>query len=208
MGRAARSRASKQKGWRARHVGISIHAEYFFSFLQGKRGTHGLAGWHGIVSWRRLCRRLIEHLERYVRANVVTDRIHHAALEEAIEGLRRAVDAPEGERESELVTSFAYLCLLLLGDKPDHWERRGSVNRPEYYLLSQHRSVHYSQTPAQIARMIWTQCVYPKWMANRESAELKKLDSTYWSHRRRHRDAEFVAWFRRLYPQEYLKLLV
>src|SRR2546425_12881779 len=119
MGRAVRSRASKQKRWGARHIGISIHAECFFSSLLGKGGTHGLAGWHTIVSWRRLCHRLVEHLERYVRANVVTDRIHHAAFEEAIEGLRRAVDAPEGERESELVTSFAYLCLLLLGDKPD-----------------------------------------------------------------------------------------
>jgi hypothetical protein len=150
---------------------------------------------------------LVEHLERYVRANVVTDGGHHSALEQAIRGLRHAVDAPEGERESELVTSFADLCLLLLGDRPDHWWRRGSVNHPKYFLLSQHRSVHYSQTPAQVARVIRTRYVSPKMKGSPDVAsEVKSLHSAYWRHRRRHSDADFVAQFRRMYPQEYMKL--
>jgi hypothetical protein len=151
----------------------------------------------------------VNHLDRYIRTNVVADRPHHRALEQAIRVLHRAVDAVDADRESEILTSFAALCLLLLGGVPDHWDRRGSVNHPKYYVLSEYRSLHYSQTPSQVARVIWKQHIYPQVRKrDRAPAKMKALESIYWRHRARHRDADFVAMFRTQYPREYCELFV
>jgi hypothetical protein len=196
--------SKRRRRWEDRNIGVSIHAEYLFSFLLGKRGTHGLAGWQDTTSWRHLSHKLVTQLERYIAANIVTDRSHHSDLEHAIQALHGAVDNGGSDRESELVTRFARLCLLLIGGVPNHWDRR-IVNRPEHYLLSEHRSVHFSQTPAQIACVIRT-----KYLEQRNTvlpkADASRLGQEYWRHRRQRTDARFVAMFRQEYPQEYLKL--
>jgi hypothetical protein len=202
--RGGPGKAKQRRRREDRDIGVSLGAEYFFSFLLGKRGTHGLAGWEDTTSWRHLCHKLVTQIDRYIAANIVTDRSHHTALAQAIQALHGAVDNGGSDRESELVTRFARLCLLLIGDVPNHWDRR-AVNLQEYYLLSERRSVHFSQTPAQIARVIWEQ-----YLAKRDTvlpeADASRLEQTYRRHRAQRSDARFVAMFRQEYPQEYLKL--
>src|SRR5438105_2691331 len=120
------SKGTAWNGWRERNIGVSVGVESFFSSLFGER-QHGIRPpWQRKTTWRRVCRRLVDHLARYIRQNVVTDRTHRGDLERAIRSLDRAVDAgasrrrarhptlPEADRESEIVTSFAALCLVLL----------------------------------------------------------------------------------------------
>ena len=202
--RGGPGKAKQRRRREDRDIGVSLGAEYFFSFLLGKRGTHGLAGWEDTTSWRHLCHKLVTQLERYVTENIVTDRSHHIALAHAIQALHGAVDNSGSDRESELVTRFARLCLLLIGDVPNHWDRR-VVNRPEYYLLSEHRSVHFLQTPAQIALVIWEQYLKQRDTVLPE-ADASRLGHAYWRHRKQRSDARFVAIFKQEYPQEYLKL--
>ena len=66
--------------------------------------------------------------------------------------------------------------------------------------------MHYAQSPAQLARLIWTLHIRPGLNRERVAPEFRALDLAYWRHRRLHRDAEFVAKFRAEHPQEYLEL--
>lgn|GEM_PF-2557648 len=199
----ARNARAQRRRWSDRYIGISLGTEYFFTALFGKRHTHGLASGERIVAWRRRCHRLIDDLERYIKANVTTDADHRSSIEAALSGLHRAVNA--GTRETDMVAGLARLCFLLLGEMPDHWERR-VVNRPEHYLLGRYRSLHYARTPAQMATLIWQRHVRNLSEEKRAEAKVRELDNAYWKLRRARQDAKFVEMFSTRYPGDYLKL--
>jgi hypothetical protein len=206
----ASARSRRDKGWdrwRDRKIAMSHNVELFFASLLGKRNARGFAEWRPKRYWRKLYLRLIDSLERYICTNVITDKSHRDDLAAALKYLRQAIEISEPQREAELVTSFAALCLLLLGDRPDH-RHRSIVNRPKHYLLAEHRSVHYSQTPAQIARLIWSRCIRPELSRSRVPQEFRAMERSYWRHVRLRLDAEFVAWFRAEHPDKFLRLFV
>ncbi len=187
-------------------VYVPLDVEHFLSFLVG-RSAHGMVGWHRPREWRQYCRRLIRELERYIRANVVPDHAHAEQIEIALNVLRDAVDA--AGREASLVAALARLCLLLIGDLPKHW-RRAAVNRPEYFMLDRHRTVHYSQSPAQKADLIYDSYIRPRLdranRLHRNDRIARQLETAYWNARHPGRHAAFVERFKRRYPGIYRRL--
>jgi len=140
---------------------MSHNAQLFFASFLGKRTARGLTEWRPKRYWKELYLHLTDSLEHYINANIVPDKPHRKDLAAALKHLRQAIEISEPQREAELVTSFAALCLLLLGDRPDH-RHRSVVNRPKHYLLADYRSVHYSQTPAQVASTIFALYIAPE----------------------------------------------
>src|SRR5207249_2905057 len=77
---------------------------------------------------------------------------HGSGTSASPRSLHRAIDGPPLARETEVVAELSRLCLLLVGDVPDNWNRR-VVNSPQDCTLARHRSVHYSQIPARLASL-------------------------------------------------------
>lgn len=132
-----------------------LSTEHFFRQLFG-RSSFGMAGaLQQDRVWRQHIQRALQHLRRYVETNgVFTDSVHRDRmrmrldlLEERSRMLPPASPDPAAVtlREQALVTGLIDLCLTLLGDPPNHWDRR-RVNRAEHFSLDRHRTVHYSQS--------------------------------------------------------------
>src|SRR6266487_4374854 len=104
-------------------IDAELDVEHILSFMFGKQSTHGLAGTlDDQQTWKRYCKKLTNHLGKYIEANVITDRDHQQRLQDMLSQLKQAVREPTGNREPLLVASLVQLCLLLLGDIPNHWD--------------------------------------------------------------------------------------
>lgn len=105
------------------------------------------------TAWVKECTRLLDHLERYVDANVITDNHHRRDIDLAFWSLRQALNE-KVSRESSLVANLVWLILVLLGDRPRHGDRT-RVNHPSHFSLRRFRTVWYSQSPKQKAELIY-----------------------------------------------------
>ena len=181
-----------------------LDVEHLLSFLFGKHSTHGAAAL--IMDgrfWPRYRKKVVDHVQKYVRANVVpTDSVHETQLDLALCDL--AITARQGQ-EPFMTAAFARLCLVLLGSMPNHWHRK-RINRPEHFRLDRHRSVHHSQTPEQKARLIADTCAHPDERKFTDASVEATRDQYDRVSLRRGAHAEFVAWFRDHYPAKYVEI--
>ena len=93
--------------------------------------------------------------------------------------------------------------LDLLGGAPNHWEQK-VVNKSKHSALNQHRSLHYSQSMEQRARLIASACDRLPLPHGLSAHAAKSAKKRYWRSiyaRRQH--AEFVTWFRSEFPEAY-----
>jgi hypothetical protein len=137
-----------------------IETEYFFTRLFGRETMHGSAGaLRDERAWRRRIRQAFQHLRRYVEANLpASDSIQRDAVHRLVDRLEAgATMRTPLLREQALVTGLMDLCLSLLGDVPDHWDRR-RVAHPNHFMLNKHRTLHYGQSNQQRARLIADAC--------------------------------------------------
>ena len=186
------------------HVGITIEVEHALSSLLGKQSTHSLTGWILKSHWRRICKRLLDHLERYLKANVTTsDRKHIERIQAVFGDIRQSVRLSTPEPSS--FVHMVRLCLLLLGGEPGHWGRR-AINHSTHYRLDALRSVTYSQTPKQKANAIWTYCINRGMPYKTGTEDHRRLVDKYFECLRFAQYKEFVDWFRDSHPNLYLNV--
>jgi len=148
--------------------------------------------------WRRILRKVLRELDRYLSANVETDAVHllmlHSGLAAANESLNRGSFWP-GYVEG--ITRFA---LLLMGDYPDRRKPFRRRRRDELYRLSRLREVRFLQTPAQklstlmAAPLVGIRLKTPP---GRALAEFRKQFGSKPGPR------SFFTWYRRNHPQDY-----
>jgi len=188
-------------------VALPIEVEHFLTNVLG-RSLHGTTGFPRTREWRGYCTRLFDHLQRYVDTNLVTDATHRDHVQHTLRSLKDAVRKQQA-REALLVTGLVRLCLLLLGDFPNHWQKK-VVNRPEYFALDRFRTVHYSQSPEQRAKLIWRTAIYPRIEKARRSGpddpDAERWNSLYDRLDRRGRHAVFITSFRRESATEFARL--
>lgn len=185
-------------------ITIPIEVEHFLSFMFGKDSTHGLTGHHPEIVWKRYCTKLTVHLEKYINKNVITDKVHGRNIQLAIDDMKGGVNSIA--REPLLVAALCRLCLLLLGEMPDHWEKK-TINRPEHFMLDQFRSLQYCQSAEQKAKLIIATYVEPQLSREPRNEDADRLWNEYTRvYNRKGKHAEFVDYFRKTYPNEYLSL--
>jgi hypothetical protein len=136
------------------YVVIPLFIEHLISNICGSSYGHGLVGGKTIKYWREICAKLVKHLERYIDVNLDTDKLHRRRIEFQIAQLQEALNKKVHlEREPRLIGAFLTICLLLLGDTPNHYNKK-TVNRPEYFRLKGFRTVLYHQTPFQKVALV------------------------------------------------------
>jgi hypothetical protein len=182
-------------------VVIPLYIEHLISSICGSRYGHGLVGGKRIKDWREICRKLVKYLERYIDANLDTDKLHRSWIDNQIAQLKKALTSKVGlEREPRLVGALLEICLLLLGDTPNHYWKK-VMNRPEYFRLQGVRSAHYHQSPIQKVVLVLRQ-------ADHGALEGVKREEA-WQLRakvRQLKSREFLNWFQTEYPKDYQKL--
>jgi hypothetical protein len=186
-----------------------VDTEHFFSHLFGNPEMHGLAGALQQDSvWRKYLGRAMKHLRRYVEVNLpFTDSRHR----EDVTGLLMALEEqarmkPSLLREQALVSSLIELCLCLLGDRPDQWDRR-RVAHPQHFALNRHRTLSYAQSVDQRARLIADACLKAQGSIGMTESEAKAARERYWRliYPKQLPD-EFIDWFRTAHPEPYIRL--
>ncbi len=178
-----------------------MEVEFFFKSLLGGNTSYGHAGTVTSKYWIKDCRRLIEELEKYIEANVNTDKNHLNEIRYQIVVMKGTLRGKSSlDREPILITALAKLCLLLLGDRPKHL-RKKRVNKPEFYILQNVRTLQYHQTPKQKAIVIKRECTTGN-TQKLEGEEIKNLERRLKSLS----SIEFVNWFKGDYPNIYAEL--
>jgi hypothetical protein len=179
-----------------------LQVEHFLSQMFGKTSTHGLAAALEANDrvWRQYCKKLMDNLERYVTANVLTDKQHWRQITENLASLKSSLRLPADTREPYLVSGLVGLCLLLLGGLPDHWAKK-RVGARHHFPLDQCRSLHYTQSASQRHHMIRTEL--QKKGALPIVSEVNTQSSAA---RRSGQYHQFLEWFKTTHPREYSDL--
>jgi hypothetical protein len=102
-----------------------------------------------------------------------------------------------------MIESLIVLVFHLLGRRPDHWNKRFPY-RDEHWRLDSHRTVCYTQTDDQKARLIIDSI-------NMEKLGCETIDGYKNLHevlylKFRSRAADFIDWFKKTYPEMYCEM--
>ena len=183
------------------YVVLPLYIEHLISSICGNRYGHGLVGGKRIKDWREICKKLVNHLERYVDVNLDTDKLHRKRIEFQIAQMREALTGKVGfEREPRLVGALLEICLLLLGDTPREYDKK-AFNRPEYFRLQRYRAAHYHQSPFQKVALVIREA------DNGSLQDVKREDAgRLRAQARRLKSQEFLEWFQTKYPTDYQSL--
>jgi len=87
------------------------------------------------VQWRRTLKAVLGELKRHIAANIDTDEFHRMILCSGLMGAEEALK--HDDFWPGYVEGITRLCLILLGDYPDHRKRRlGRKDKDHYKLAS------------------------------------------------------------------------
>ncbi len=96
------------------------------------------------------------------------------------------------------------LCLVLLGEMPNHWDRR-VVNKAHHRRLDRQRTLTYAQSPEQRAHLIFDAC-RSGFLPGMDRHAAPEVWDRYWAGVRQKDPAGFVRWFRATYPEKFASL--
>jgi hypothetical protein len=153
--------------------------------------------------WRKVLKKLLDEIYHYIEDNVTTDELHSIML---CSGLSSAFNSL---KEDDFfwpgyIEGITRLCLLLLGDYPDHRRRKGGKKKQDHYMVNRHRKLCYAQDADQKVRVFWaaTQLGFlgPSHDFNSIMGEFRSEKGFKASY------SDFIRWYRTRYPEEYSKL--
>jgi hypothetical protein len=145
---------------------------------------------------------VLVELDKYLLANVDTDDFHLMTLRS---GLR---SASESLKQDDFWPGYAEgvtrLALILLGDYPDHRRRKKGKKTENHYKLNMHRTLQYAQSPQQRLSTL-------NGAANSGLIEFSKFPMDVLHNFRDEYGygpslMDFLEWYRKSYPADYVKL--
>lgn len=190
-------------------VHLAIEDEYTLSRLFGQAEGHGTSSYFmPVATWRHWLKKIAHHLARYMNENLrFTDHAHARDVELELEHFRRAIDSAT-EREPGLVLSLVSLCLVVAGDRPNHWDHR-HVGHAVHFSLRSVRDVAYSQDWNQRALLIFRECQRPRWILGLDDTDARRAIERYGRGLNSQATARaFVEWFRGEYGEAYGNLFL
>jgi hypothetical protein len=95
------------------------------------------------AQWRRTLQRVLRELSRFVESSVDTDELHSLMLDSGFVAAGEALQAEDFW--PGYVEGITRILLVLLGDYPDHRQRRGGAKAKDHYELTRFRTHHYNQ---------------------------------------------------------------
>lgn len=151
------------------------------------------------TEWKRVLRRTLREIGRYLDENVSSDDLHMMML---YSGLAAAEESLKTEDFwPGYVEGITRLALLLIGDYPDHRRKRGGRKRTGHYSLKIHRNLHYQQDENQRVRTLLSAFTsgWPQLSRNPRDVLGEFRDE----HGSRGTYKQFLRWYKARYPQDY-----
>jgi hypothetical protein len=153
--------------------------------------------------WRKVLKKSLDEIYNYIKENVTTDELHYMML---YSGLSSAFNALQKDDFfwPGYIEGITRLCLLLLGEYPDHRKRKGGKKNKDHYKLNVHRKLCYAQDADQKVRVLRASSrigfLGPSHDFNSIIGEFRSEKGFKASY------TDFITWYRRQYPEEYSKL--
>jgi hypothetical protein len=148
---------------------------------------------------RNTLKKALMELEHYLEANVDTDELHLLMLYTGIWAASESLK--EDQYLFGYIEGITRLALLLMGDYPDHRQRKGGKKKADHYDLKRMRTLTYIQDSNQklqtlisASRTGFLELSINPYEALREFRKEKGHGATY---------REFFRWFRAKYPEDY-----
>ena len=186
-------------------ITVPISYEYLMSGLFGKLNYHGHVGALITKYWKRDILKINKYIKKTIRLNVQSDQIHLNAMLKICDELEKQTKDSKTINgvNAAFVELYTTLIFLLLGNIPDHWNRR-SPYADRFWLVNGHRSLEYHQTNLQKTYLIIN------------AVDIRKivkinLDDYEDMHQAFYRGAKgdadrFIAWFKNTYPEKYCEI--
>jgi hypothetical protein len=153
--------------------------------------------------WRKVLKKLLDEIYHYIEENVTTDELHYMML---CSGLASAFKSLKDDDFfwPGYIEGITRLCLLLLGDYPDHRRRKGGKKTQDHYKLNLHRKLCYAQDADRRVRVFHAATkmgfLGPSHEFNVIMSEFREEKGFKASYR------DFMRWYRIRYPEKYSKL--
>lgn len=184
---------------KTRSTAVPKAAQVQLSRLFGSTSVEALKQNRTTAEWKRTLRKVLEELKRYIMANVDTDELHLTFIASGI------LAAEESLREDNFWPGYAEgltrVAFTLLGDYPDHRQRKGGTKSSDYYGLQLCRSLHYTQSAEQRFRTLWgAGKVFGKKLSRSPEEVLVEFRSRFGN---RPTHAHFLRWYKKNFPADY-----
>jgi len=186
------------------YVYVPISYEYMMSHLFGKSNYHGHVGCLTKSSWKNDVRKINKYVKKSIELNVNTDSYHKGRLKYLCDCLEEKVSQSKSLNEINVsfVETYVILLFTLLGNFPDHWNRKAPY-ADRFWELDGHRSMSYTQTDEQKAALV-INLVDTEKAINVEIKEHKNMHEAFGACGSN--PAKFIAWLKDKYPRVYCEI--
>lgn len=151
---------------------------------------------------RKTLRAVLKELDRYIAANVDTDEVHRSML---LSGLAAAdLSLDDEDFWPSYAEGVTRLALILLGDYPDHRKHKAGRKKTEHYKLNASRSAQWIQTPEQRFRTLFAAGQNALVELSTSPREALRVFRRECGPQADHSD--FMEWYRKHYPTDYVLL--
>lgn len=152
--------------------------------------------------WRKTLQKQLDEVFKYAEENINTDEVHWLMICSGF------ADASESLKAEEFwpgyVEGITRVCLLLMGDYPDHRKYKGGKRKANHYDLGSYRKLVYAQGVTEKEKVVR---IAAKLGVPGVALNIREVVSEFRSERGWGADsAEFVSWFKKRYPKEYASI--
>jgi hypothetical protein len=187
-----------QKDYKSVPQAMRVHLGRLF----GKNSVTAKTSERTMKEWKKTFNRVLDELEKYLEENIDTDELHHLMLLSGIYAARESL--VEEEELFGYIEGITRLAFLLMGDLPDHRQRKPGRKRADHYKLNMFRTTVYTQTPYQkLNTLLYSGKVgFLKFKKNPREAlnEFRDLNGFKANYK------DFFRWYKQTYPDDYSKI--
>ena len=156
------------------------------------------------TEWRKTLSAVLQEINRYIATNVDTDELHRWMLLSGLAAADHSLRLKDEDFWPGYAEGITRLALMLLGDYPDHRKHKSGRKKDGHYKLSASRSVQWIQTPEQRFRTLFAagRIQYPELSASPRDV----LEEFRWQYGFQPDHSDFMEWYRKHFPKDYVLL--
>ena len=155
-----------------------------------------------IKDWKKTLRSLLDELEAYIDANIVTDSLHRMMIYYGLYSADKSLE--EDNFWPGFIEGIMRISFLLIGDYPDHRMRRGGRKKNSHYKLNRCRSIVYTQNyEQQRDTLLFAWNSNSGILENNPRQILRSFRSEFGF---KAGIKDFILWYKEHHPKDYAKI--
>ena len=186
-------------------IHVSLQFENMLSLLFGKDNHNGDIGNMRNPTWKKNLLKIIKAIEKGISQNVnYTDEYQRVELYNILEQLKSKISASKSINQTnhDTILGFTKIIFNILGRFPYNWDKK-NTSKKELWKLNDFRTLGYTQNYTQKANLIIHVSEYANY--NEGLPPKRELQKKLYMELKGN-DFEFVEWFKKSYPNVYLKI--